>query len=217
MTRVFPAFAARCGTAALAAFRAGRAAFGLAGASVLPVIALLALPAPAHAQTASDPAANTDDALSQAAILRSLYLTKLRDLDFGGIIATPAGGTVVLDPSGAAGCAANGVIHVGDICQPADFGGGGESGRIIKIKLPQDITITGPGTDMLIDTLALDTSPDLQRVNTNGNQGNNGYVRYRIVSPTGVFRFRLGGRLNVNANQAPGEYTGEFEVQVDYQ
>lgn len=182
-------------------------------------IALLALLAPvnAQAQTSANANANVNSGDTVVAVLRPLSITKLYDLDFGGNIATAAGGTVVLDPSGTDGCVATGVIHVGDICQAAEFGGGGESGRIIKINLPADITITGPGDDMLIDTITLDTDPDLVRANQNGNQNNNGFVRYRIASDSGIFRFRMGGTLNINPAQAPGEYTGTFEVRVDYQ
>lgn len=181
------------------------------------MLAMLFASSGASAQTSANANANTDSADSTVAVLRPLSITKLYDLDFGGNIATAAGGTVVLDPTGTDGCTATGVIHVGDICQAAEFGGGGESGRIIKIDLPTDITITGPGQDMLIDAISIDVDPDLERVNTNGNKGNNGFTRYRIVSDSGIFRFRMGGTLNINPLQAAGEYTGTFEVRVDYQ
>ena len=177
--------------------------------------AIALAPSGAHAQTAADPAANEAGATSEVAIIRPLSITKLRDLDFGSIIATPAGGTVVLTPKKTATCTANGVIHVGSTCMAADFGGGGQSGRIVKVKTPSEITVTGPGAAMRIDAITLETSPDLLYVN--GRPGGNGFVRYRIVSPTGVFRFRMGGTLNVNPNQVSGQYTGTFEVRIDYQ
>jgi Domain of unknown function (DUF4402) len=34
---------------------------------------------------------------------------------------------------------------------------------------------------------------------------------------TGVIDFRIGGRLNVGANQASGLYTGTFTLTMDYQ
>ncbi len=189
----------------------------LLGAPVALALAALAIFAPvgAQAQTSANANANAAGGDTSAAVLRSLAITKLRDLDFGGVIATPAGGTVVLDPTGNDGCTASGVIHVGSVCQAADFGGAGESGRIIRVKTPSEIAISGPGIDMLIDNVTYDTSPDLAYIN--GNIGGNGFVRYRIVSANGLFRFRLGGTLNVNPNQLPGEYTGTFEVRVEYQ
>lgn len=39
---------------------------------------------------------------------------------------------------------------------------------------------------------------------------------YRINPVNGIFDFRIGGRLNVNANQAPGLYQGTFNVRIDY-
>ena len=52
--------------------------------------------------------------------------------------------------------------------------------------------------------------------NGNGN-GNGGGPRFEIASNSGIFTFRVGARLNVGANQAPGVYTGTFPVTVIYQ
>ena len=41
--------------------------------------------------------------------------------------------------------------------------------------------------------------------------------RYTIVTASGIYLLNVGGRLNVNANQAPGVYNGSITVSVQYQ
>jgi len=145
-------------------------------------------------------------------IFGDLSITKVADMDFGNI-AGPLAGTVVMTATASPSCTAStGLVHSG-ACQPARFGGAGESGRIVRIKQPPGniITLTGPGAAMTIDNLVLNGSPGLSLI-----QATSGFSRFRIDSPSGVFDFRLGGTLHVGANQAPGVYTGTFEVTIQY-
>ena len=48
-------------------------------------------------------------------------------------------------------------------------------------------------------------------------QSNPNWERFRIADPQGIFLFRVGGTLNVNAGQLPGVYTGTFDIRLDYQ
>lgn len=189
-----------------ALFGKGRARLLRAGGMVLCLlIALISAAAPAHAQSQQ----SID---VRMAIFGDLSITKTEDLDFGKILA-PAAGTVVMTPTPNPSCiVTGGVTHVG-ACQPAEFGGAGETNRIVRIKKPsgQKITLTGPGTDMTVTNLVIDASPDLQEINVTP-----GFSRYRIVSSTGIFTFRFGGTLNVAANQAPGVYTGTFNITIQY-
>lgn len=177
-----------------------------AWAALLGVLLMAFGSMPLSAQTVQSATARSD-------IIADLTVTRLRDLDFGQIGGT-AGGTVVMTPTTSPTCTPSGaLIHVG-ACQPAEFGGRGQSGRIVRIKRPagDQIVLTGPGADMLITPLSLDGSPGLTYVG-NGK----GFTRYRITSANGLFTFRLAGTLNVGANQTPGVYTGTFEVRLDYQ
>lgn len=145
-------------------------------------------------------------------IFGGLSITKVADMDFGNI-AGPVAGTVVMTATASPSCSAsNGLVH-SDTCQPARFGGAGETGRIVRIKKPPSntITLTGPGAAMKIDNLVLDGSPGLSLI-----QATSGFSRFRIDDPNGVFDFRLGGTLHVGANQAPGVYTGTFQVTIQY-
>lgn len=145
-------------------------------------------------------------------IFGQLSITKVADMDFGNI-AGPVAGTVLMTATTSPGCTASGGLVQSGTCQPAEFGGAGESGRIVRIKKPPSnlITLTGPGTAMTITNLVLDGSPGLTLI-----QATSGFSRFRIDDPNGIFDFRLGGTLNVGANQAPGVYTGTFDITIQY-
>jgi Domain of unknown function (DUF4402) len=156
-------------------------------------------------------------AVAEVAVMEPLQLVKMRDLDFARIGPTPTAGTVVLNPNDNSCTATGGLLHIGT-CQAAVFGGMGARRMIVRINAPTTITLTGPGQAMVIDTITLDTVPDLQlQPNGNGNGNGNGNRRYRIVSNSGIFAFNLGGTLRVNANQAPGVYSASFDVTAVYQ
>ena len=40
--------------------------------------------------------------------------------------------------------------------------------------------------------------------------------RYKFVAAAQTFQFKVGGTLNVSANQEPGLYVGEFTIDVEY-
>lgn len=156
-------------------------------------------------------------AVAEVAVMQPLQLVKMRDLDFAKIGPTPVAGTVVLNPDNNACTTTGGLLHVGT-CQAAVFGGMGARRMLVRINAPTTITLTGPGQSMVIDTITLDTLPDLQlQSNGNGNGNGNGNRRYRIVTDSGIFAFNLGGTLRVNANQAAGAYSASFAVTVVYQ
>ncbi len=169
----------------------------------LGVVCSAMLAAPAHAQTAVD---------GRVVLVRELSIIETRNLDFGVIIGTAAG-TVNMTATATPTCTPSaGLIHVQD-CRPAEFIGKGSNNQIVRIKKPNAnrIVLTGPGANMRITQLVLDGSPQLTLV-----QATSGFSRYRITSPTGFFTFRLAGILNVGANQAPGVYTGTFQIDINY-
>lgn len=157
-------------------------------------------------------AQSTDTVDVRATLLGELTLIKTEDLDFGGIAGLVAG-TVAMTATASPTCTASaGLVHSG-ACQPATFVGKGQNGRIVRIKKPNSdrITLTGPGTDMTITNLVLNGNPELTTI-----QQTTGFSRFRISSASGFFTFRLGGRLNVGANQLGGLYTGTFNIDINY-
>lgn len=178
------------------------AAIAAAGAALLGAC-LMAPPATALAVETAD---------ARATIVDELTLVKTEDLNFGLIAGAPAG-TIQMTAAASPACSASaGLAHSGE-CQPATFVGKGQNGLIVRIKKPaaDRIRLTGPGPDMTITNLLLNGNPDLTTV-----QQTPGFSRFRINSASGFFTFRLGGQLNVGANQTAGVYTGTFDVDINY-
>jgi spore coat protein U-like protein len=154
----------------------------------------------------------TASAGAQAAIVEPLSLIKLADLNFGRMAARPTAGTVTVNPDTGACTVTGPILHTGG-CRYAEFTGFGVRRMRVRIQLPTTITLTGPGgATMTANTLTLGLAPDLTRL-----PGSPGNPRYEIGTNSGIFTFRIGARLNVGANQAPGVYNGTFNVTVIYQ
>ena len=162
--------------------------------------------APAQAQSAQ-----TD---ASVLLLEPLSIVKSADMDFGQIMVAGPGGTVTMTPSATASCTPAATLVQTGTCRAAAFEGYGRRNRFIWIRLPagRTITLTGPGTPMVVNNMTIGTTSDLNQMgNGNGNQP------YRILSSTGLFTFWVGGTLNVNANQLPGVYSTTFDVRLEYQ
>lgn len=170
--------------------------------SALPVAPALA--APADVASAS--------ATAEIVLVAPTSLTKTRDMVFGKITQSQVAGTVVMNAATSTCSTTDGLTRLGT-CQPAEFAGRGARFMQVRINVPASIELTGPGQAMVVDTFRLATSGDLALAT--GTTLADG--RYRIVSASGIYGFGVGGTLRVNANQAPGVYTGNFDVTVVYQ
>lgn len=170
---------------------------------ILTALGGLALPGIAHAGQANGRA--------EIAVLRTLSFIKIDDLEFGNIIAGTAAGTVTVSPFGVR-TTTGPLTVVGGSFQQAQFGGRGAPNQNLLISINANSTIlrrsTGPQT-MTANNFIIGSSPT-QVLSTTPRQ-------FRITSPTGVFQFGVGARLNVGANQAPGVYTGTFRLTLIYQ
>ena len=158
-------------------------------------VVLVLAPAPALAAT---PPSNAE---AEAVILRPLSLLKKDDLDFGSLISTAVAGTATLNPYTGVVTTTGGVTPAAGTTQPALFIGAGSRRMPAIIRLPRNpITITRiSGTEtMTVSDWTLD-----------GNST-------RIINANQAFEFRVGARLNIAANQAPGTYVGTFDVTVQY-
>ena len=155
---------------------------------------------------------------AEAVVVAPLALVANEALNFGRVAPGAAAGTVLLNPDTLA-CTTTGPIVRTGVCQPAEFTGMGTRRMTVRIQIPTTVTLTrvgGPQT-MTVTGLALDTTPDLTFLGGNGNGLNNGNRRYQIAPNSGIFTFRVGGTLNVGANQLGGVYNGSFVVTVQYQ
>ena len=185
--------------------------FALAGA------VLMADPAAA----ANTPVAVT--ASARATVVSPLTLVWVQDLKFGRIIPKPQPGTVTVDKVTGVCTVTGPIIEVGK-CQFAQFAGMGTKNMGARISLTTVANLTGPGQAMVLDQIALGTNSTISFTgNANANGGGVGLTkggnaeRYTITTNSGIYLLNVGGRLNVNANQAPGVYNGSITVSVQYQ
>jgi Domain of unknown function (DUF4402) len=140
-----------------------------------------------------------------------LNLAKTADLDFGYIIPSAAAGTVVLDAQTAARSSTGGVVLAGGPVSTGNFVIAANAGRVVSIVLNPAPSITlnrvGGGATMTINQV---------RVSRDGGApapfGPNA-----TIGTSGALFLKIGGRLNINANQLEGVYTSTFSVTVDYQ
>ncbi|UNK80214.1 DUF4402 domain-containing protein [Sphingopyxis granuli] len=160
-----------------------------------------AIGAPAFAQASAQGEAD-------AIVLRPLSFFKVSDLDFGDIVASNGAGTVRVAPDGAR-TRAGGVTLAGGGGEPARFAGLGSYNRQVNISLgANSIWITGPGQRMRVRDFQIGSTPTAML--------STAPTRFRITSTLGNFNFPVGATLEVNANQAPGDYSGSFTITLDY-
>lgn len=150
-------------------------------------------------------------AKAQAVILRRLSFIKVQDLDFGHIVPAATAGTVVLAPDGTR-TTTGAVRAVGGNAKPAIFAGYGDFLGNVTIRMNANtttLTRVGGTQTMTMDTFIIGSTPQQQLTTT--------IKTFYIGSSSGMFTFPVGATLRVNANQAPGTYTGTFSITLNYQ
>lgn len=143
----------------------------------------------------------TTNASGTAAVLRPLSLLKKNDLDFGALIAATTAGTATLNPTTGAVTTAGGVIATTFPATAARFVGAGTRKAPVIIRIPKNpITLTrsGGSETMTVSNWTLDGAAT------------------RIIDAYQSFEFKVGGQLNIGANQVSGTYAGTFNVTVQY-
>lgn len=154
-------------------------------------------------------AGQTKSAEAQVAIVRPLSFFKIEDLNFGTVLPSAATGTVIIDPTGAR-TKTGSVTLMSTGFQASAFAGMGTNNQRVDISLgASQIFITGPGAPMRVHTFVIGSTPTAVLSVTP--------MRFRINSATGAFTFPVGATLDVGANQAPGTYTGNWNITLNYQ
>ena len=145
-------------------------------------------------------AAATATATATAEVLETLTLTAVNDLNFGQIAAN-SGGTVTVNANSSVSSTGS-LISTGTRA-PATFDVTGTANTTVGVTLPAaavNLTRTG-GTETM----------SLAGFNSNPNGA------FQLNATTGVGTFEVGGTLHVASGQAPGTYSGTFDVSVEYQ
>ncbi len=163
--------------------------------------ATFAVASPAFAQSAT--ASATGEA--RGVVLQPLTLAKIKDLDFGTVIASNVAGTVSIDPDTGARTTGGGVIGVP--AYPGDrgyFGGAGTANQDVEL------TLSAPA-QLVSTTNVADTIDVLSMVLDQGN------LTTRTIDNSTAFFVGVGGSFDIKASQAPGLYRANFTLTADYQ
>lgn len=186
--------------------------------AALALACMAALPTPA---TARERVTVTGGA--RATIVAPLTVVWVQDMSFGRIVPRPQAGTVTVDQITGACTVTGPILEVGQ-CRFAQFSGMGTKNMSARISLTNVTNLTGPGAPMVLDTITLGTnSTILFAGNSNANGRGVGLTKggnaqkYSITTNSGIYILNIGGTLHVNANQAPGRYTGTLTISVQYQ
>jgi spore coat protein U-like protein len=140
----------------------------------------------------------TTQATVKARVLKQITVTKTADLDFGTIVAGTAASTVGVSTASSRTCG-SGLTCTGT-ASSANFNISGTNNAVVTITGDNSVTLAnGSGGTM---TAALTRSASTITLANSGAVGGS---------------FQVGGTLNIAANQADGNYTGTFNVTVDYQ
>tara|TARA_R110000772_G_scaffold59179_1_gene133987 strand:- start:253 stop:801 length:549 start_codon:yes stop_codon:yes gene_type:complete len=175
--------------------------------SVFPVLMLLLgwmmiLPGSAAAQCrlcAAQPInASSSRSSDEAEIPLNIQITA--NLDFSRLaLLNHAGGEVELDPQSGQRRITGGISDLGGLSLNGQGHLTGEPGRLVRVQLPEQITLSAPNGSTA-DLVKLDTNlPPQARLDRDGR-----------------LSFSFGGRLRVTGN-ASGQFRGRIAITADYE
>ncbi|AMO72350.1 DUF4402 domain-containing protein [Sphingorhabdus sp. M41] len=152
--------------------------------------------------------AQADNSDTDAVVVSPLSLVPVEDLNFGNLIPGDTGGTAVISPAGGRTVSGS-VVAAGGTVSNAEFQGYGTRNRYVFISTASSsyrLSRVGGGGNMRLRSLTLQAD-NLTPVNFPG--------LFRIAS-TNVITLRIGGTLDVRANQRAGVYQGTFPITMNY-
>lgn len=154
--------------------------------------------------------AGQSNGVGRTTVVNSLSLIKDADLNFGDLISGTTAGTVIVDPQSIRQVN-GGPVAAGGTVSAARFQGSGTGGQRIRVRAPTGSYILTESFSGAIMTLR-DLTLEVDNADLLG-RGNSG--QYRITG-AGPFTVRVGGTLDVGANQPSGTYLGTFDIDVNY-
>ena len=164
----------------------------------------------AFAMIAAQPAyAGTMPGNGEITIVSPLSFVIDDNLDFGTIVRGTTAGTVTVTPTGTRTQTGGVTLINGGGHKPALFAGQGTFLQRVEISLgASSISLTGPGAPMQVRDFVLGSTPTAVLTTTP--------LSFRIAALNGVFSFPVGATLDVGANQAPGVYSGNWSITLNY-
>ena len=150
---------------------------------------------------------------ASAQIIEAMTLSQTNKLNFGTIaLKSTAGGTVVLSSNSNTRNYTGGLAGGGPENQDATnatFEVSGSSLATYAVTLPAAITLTHTSTETGINTM------EITAMKARFNDAVSDSVT-STISSEGTDSFSLGATLTVQENQILGQYSGQYEVSVDY-
>ncbi|MEO1169719.1 MAG: DUF4402 domain-containing protein [Pseudomonadota bacterium] len=137
---------------------------------------------------------------SEAVIVTPLSLVNTTDLEFGTLLAGSTAGTVVINPNNDARSTTGGVTAAGS---------GGQAAQFWTYGGPRQFIYVTRGPLPVLDRVGGGGSMNVSRLTLNGSV-------FRYLNSAGLLDLRVGGTLQVGADQAPGTYEGDFQITVTY-
>lgn len=160
--------------------------------------AMTSVSLPVSAQQAAE-----TDGMAAAEVLSPSRVSHVRDLRFGAFGAPATASTITVGTNGAINATGD-VANTMNVPQPSQGRGPAafnieQDGRLFFIvNYPRQVDITSGSASMRVSN----TTGRLVRTNPSGFNSR--------------YRFDMGGRLNVGANQPTGNYSGDFVITVLY-
>lgn len=164
----------------------------------------------AFALIAAQPAyAGTMPGSGEITIVSPLSFVIDDNLEFGAVVRGTTAGTVTITPTGTRAQTGGVTLINGGGHKPALFAGQGTFLQRVEISLgASSISLTGPGAPMVVRDFVLGSTPTAVLTTTP--------LSFRIAALNGVFSFPVGATLEVGANQAPGVYSGNWSITLNY-
>ncbi len=146
---------------------------------------------------------------AEITIVRPLSFVIDDNLDFGTVVRGTTAGTVTVAPDGTRTRTGGVTLANGGGHKPASFAGQGTFNQRVDISIgATSIFLTGPGTPMRVRDFVIGSTPTAVLTTAP--------LRFRIAATNGIFAFPIGATLEVAANQAPGKYTGNWSITLNY-
>jgi hypothetical protein len=162
-------------------------------------VAILGFATSSFAQAPAGQQREKATAAAKTTIITPITITKDYDLNFGDVVSKA--GTVVMSPAGSRTSAENILGNsASNTPRAASFSVAGEADATFNIILPTSIDIVNGANTMRVDAFT-----------SNPAEGANG-----LLDGSGDATIAVGATLTVSEGQATGEYTGNFDVTVNY-
>lgn len=133
---------------------------------------------------------------SEALMIEPITIENFLALSFGAFVPSGAIGKVIIDDTNGTRSSTNGIqLLSSNVGGSGLFFVAGEDSRTFNTVVDSTVTLTGPGADMIATLTFTSNSP---------------------LNGLGASEVIVGGELDVAADQAGGNYTGTYNVTVDY-